>query len=166
MKDMLFGGRDKGAYRVIWLFVGSAAFVFQLPIPFAAQRNSPSKSHSPQFHSPFSSSPPSSPSSWGASDVPDTLRINPEQMEICADVDARAGMLEHEGIVEIKIRRGKLLKMMERLDAECATLVRDSKDSFRIEKERTTAPAASAKREQILQPTYKQIALLYADLHE
>ncbi len=37
-------------------------------------------------------------------------------MEMYADVDARAGVLEPEGIVEIKMRRDKLLGLMERLD--------------------------------------------------
>jgi hypothetical protein len=34
--------------------------------------------------------------------------INPEQMEMYADVDARAGVLEPEGLVEIKMRRDKI----------------------------------------------------------
>lgn len=92
--------------------------------------------------------------------------INPEQMEMYADVDARAGVLEPEGVVEIKLRRDKRLKMMERLDTEYATLVRNSKDTSKTDEERAAVAAALAKREQILQPTYNQIALLYADLHE
>lgn len=92
--------------------------------------------------------------------------INPEQMEMYADADARAGVLEPEGVIEIKLRREKILKLMERLDAEYATLVRESKDAFKTDEERAAATAALAKREQTLQPTYKQIALLYADLHE
>ena len=92
--------------------------------------------------------------------------INPEQMEMYADIDARAGVLEPEGVVEIKLRRDKKLKMMERLDTEYATLVSNSKDASKTDGERAAATAALAKREQILQPTYNQIALLYADLHE
>jgi len=92
--------------------------------------------------------------------------INPEQMEMYADIDARAGVLEPEGVVEIKLRRDKKLKMMERLDTEYATLVKNSKDTSKTDEERAAATAALAKREQILQPTYNQISLLYADLHE
>lgn len=35
--------------------------------------------------------------------------INPEHMEMHADVDARAGVLEPEGIIEIKMRRDKIV---------------------------------------------------------
>lgn len=92
--------------------------------------------------------------------------INSEQMEMYADVDARAGVLEAEGIVEIKMRRDKILALMERLDAPYATLRRDSKDTTKSAEERAAAAAALAERETFLQPTYRQMALLYADLHE
>lgn len=92
--------------------------------------------------------------------------INTEQMEMYADVDARAGVLEPEGIVEIKMRRDKILTIMERLDSTYASLKRDSKDSSKSAEERAAATAALATRETLLQPTYKQIALLYADLHD
>ncbi|KAF9054415.1 acetyl CoA carboxylase [Panaeolus papilionaceus] len=92
--------------------------------------------------------------------------INPEQMQMYADVDARAGVLEPEGIVEIKMRRDKILSLMERLDPEYASLKKDTKDTTRSSDERTAAGAALAARETLLQPTYKQIALLYADLHD
>ncbi|TFK39984.1 acetyl CoA carboxylase [Crucibulum laeve] len=92
--------------------------------------------------------------------------INSEQMEMYADVDARAGVLEPEGIVEIKMRRDKILGLMERLDPEYATFKRESKDSTKSDQERAAAAAALTKRETFLQPTYKQIALLYADLHD
>ncbi|KAF8892047.1 acetyl CoA carboxylase [Infundibulicybe gibba] len=92
--------------------------------------------------------------------------INSEQMEMYADVDARAGILEPEGIVEIKMRRDKILTLMERLDEEYASLKKDSKDPSRSPDEQSAAAAALIKRETFLQPTYKQIALLYADLHD
>ena len=92
--------------------------------------------------------------------------INSEQMEMYADVDARAGVLEPEGIVEIKMRRDKILTLMERLDSTYASLKRASKDSSKTAEERAAASMALTERETLLQPTYKQIALLYADLHE
>ncbi|KAJ7252734.1 acetyl CoA carboxylase [Mycena haematopus] len=92
--------------------------------------------------------------------------INPEQMEMYADVDARAGVLEPEGIVEIKMRRGKLVKLMERLDSTYASLKRDSNDASKTPEERAAASSALASRETFLQPTYQQIALHYADLHD
>lgn len=92
--------------------------------------------------------------------------INPEQMDLYADVDARAGVLEPEGIIEIKMRRDKIRALMERLDPIYARLKRDSKDSDKTSEERAAAESALTEREIHLQPTYKQIALLYADLHE
>jgi acetyl-CoA carboxylase/biotin carboxylase 1 len=92
--------------------------------------------------------------------------INSAQMEMYADVDARAGVLEPEGIIEIKMRRDKILGLMERLDSKYAALKQESKDGSKPEAERTAAASALAQRETLLQPVYKQIALLYADLHE
>jgi acetyl-CoA carboxylase/biotin carboxylase 1 len=92
--------------------------------------------------------------------------INSEQMEMYADVEARAGVLEPEGIVEIKMRRDKILTLMERLDPIYSSLKQDSKDSSKSIEQRTAATTALTTRERLLQPTYKQIALLYADLHE
>ncbi|KAF9244091.1 acetyl-CoA carboxylase [Melanogaster broomeanus] len=92
--------------------------------------------------------------------------INSSKMEMYADVDARAGVLEPEGIVEIKMRREKVLTLMERLDSTYASLKAASKDPSNTAKEIAEASKALADRETFLQPTYKQIALLYADLHE
>ncbi|KAI6098247.1 ClpP/crotonase-like domain-containing protein [Pisolithus croceorrhizus] len=92
--------------------------------------------------------------------------INSQKMEMYADVEARAGVLEPEGIVEIKMRRDKILSLMERLDSTYASLKADSKDSSRTAEERAKASQALAERESLLQPIYKQIALLYADLHD
>ena len=92
--------------------------------------------------------------------------INSEQMEMYADVDARAGVLEPEGIIEIKMRRDKMQGLMERLDSTYSSLKRDSKDASKSAEERAAASSALTERETFLQPTYKQIALLYADLHE
>ncbi|TBU46750.1 acetyl CoA carboxylase [Dichomitus squalens] len=92
--------------------------------------------------------------------------INSAQMDMYADVEARAGVLEPEGVVEIKMRRDKILKLMERLDATYASLKKDSTDPSKTPEDRAAATDALAKRETLLQPTYKQIALLYADLHD
>jgi acetyl-CoA carboxylase/biotin carboxylase 1 len=93
--------------------------------------------------------------------------INAEgQMEMYADVEARAGVLEPEGIIEIKMRRDKISQLMERMDSPFAALKKDSKDMSKTPGERAAAAEMLEKREALLQPTYKQIALLYADLHE
>ncbi|PCH36265.1 acetyl CoA carboxylase [Wolfiporia cocos MD-104 SS10] len=92
--------------------------------------------------------------------------INAQQMEMYADVDARAGVLEPEGIIEIKMRRDKVLKLMERLDSTYASLKQESVNPSKTADERTVAVEELALREQLLQPAYKQISLLYADLHD
>ena len=92
--------------------------------------------------------------------------INTEQMEMYADVDARAGVLEPEGVLEIKMRRDKILGLMERLDSTYASLNQESADSSKSSEERAAAGVALTERRTLLQPTYKQIALAYADLHE
>jgi acetyl-CoA carboxylase/biotin carboxylase 1 len=92
--------------------------------------------------------------------------INAEQMEMYADVDARAGVLEPEGIIEVKLRREKMQNLMERLDPAYAALKRNSNDTSKTEEERSAASTALSKRETLLQQTYKQIALLFADLHD
>jgi acetyl-CoA carboxylase/biotin carboxylase 1 len=92
--------------------------------------------------------------------------INAEQMEMYADVEARAGVLEPEGVVEIRMRRDKILRLMERLDSTYASLKKDSTDASKTAEERATASEQLTLREKHLQPSYRQIALLYADLHE
>jgi acetyl-CoA carboxylase/biotin carboxylase 1 len=61
--------------------------------------------------------------------------------------------------------RDKILTLMERLDPTYALLKKNSKGAASAE-ERIEASELPADREMFLQPTYKQIALLYADLHE
>ncbi|CAG8744665.1 5608_t:CDS:2, partial [Acaulospora colombiana] len=92
--------------------------------------------------------------------------INPTHMQMYADVEARAGVLEPEGIVEIKMRKDKLTSLMERLDSDYAAHKKTSLDQACDAEERSAAAAELSKRESDLMPTYKQIALLYADLHE
>lgn len=55
---------------------------------------------------------------------------------------------------------------MDRLDDTYASLKRDSVDETKTPEERAEAAEQLSQREKHLQPTYRQIALLYADLHE
>lgn len=82
--------------------------------------------------------------------------INPDMMEMYADVQARAGVLEPEGMVGIKFRRDKLVAAMERLDPEYKELKR-SKEAGSQE---------LVAREKLLMPVYQQIAVKFADLHD
>src|SRR3954454_17300995 len=92
--------------------------------------------------------------------------INPEFMEMYADEDARGGVLEPEGIVNIKYRREKQLDTMARLDPEYGALRKQladpslSKDQISVVKDKATA------REQLLLPVYMQVSLQFADLHD
>lgn len=43
--------------------------------------------------------------------------INPEQMEMYADVESRGGVLEPDGVVSIKYRKEKMIETMIRLDS-------------------------------------------------
>lgn len=55
---------------------------------------------------------------------------------------------------------------MERLDNTYATLKKMSKNAEKSAEERSQAADQLVARETKLQSTYKQISLLYADLHE
>jgi len=48
--------------------------------------------------------------------------INPEQMEMYADVDSRGGILEPAGIVEVKFREGQQRELMHKLDPQLKEL--------------------------------------------
>lgn len=95
--------------------------------------------------------------------------INPTVMEMYADVEARGGVLEPEGIIGIKYRKDKQLQTMARNDPVYASL----------KKQLATAQASGASSEQIeelhakiadredqLLPIYTQISLQFADLHD
>ncbi|EPS29466.1 hypothetical protein PDE_04416 [Penicillium oxalicum 114-2] len=92
--------------------------------------------------------------------------INPEQMEMYADEDARGGVLEPEGIVNIKYRRDKQLDTMARLDATYGELRRALADTSLSKEKLSEIKARMAEREEQLLPVYMQIALQFADLHD
>jgi acetyl-CoA carboxylase/biotin carboxylase 1 len=64
------------------------------------------------------------------------------------------------------VRQQKIQVLMERLDEDYAKFKRDSKDTSLTPEARAKAAENLGAREADLTPTYKQIALLYADLHE
>ena len=87
-------------------------------------------------------------------------------MEMYADTTSRAGVLEPEGIVEIKFRKAKVLQMMERLDDTYRSLKLASTDSSFGPEAVAKAKVDLTTREKILIPIYNQIALQFADLHD
>ena len=92
--------------------------------------------------------------------------INPSVMEMYADVDARGGVLEPEGIVNIKYRRDKQLDTMSRLDPTYRSL-RDSLSQPGLTSEQSSdIKIQITEREALLLPVYAQISLQFADLHD
>ncbi|PGH36120.1 acetyl-CoA carboxylase/biotin carboxylase [[Emmonsia] crescens] len=92
--------------------------------------------------------------------------INPEQMEMYADEESRGGVLEPEGIVNIKYRRDKQLDTMARLDPEYSELRKTLSDKSLPADELSKIKAKMTEREEQLLPVYMQIALQFADLHD
>jgi acetyl-CoA carboxylase/biotin carboxylase 1 len=87
-------------------------------------------------------------------------------MEMYADEEARGGVLEPEGIVNIKFRRDKQLETMARLDPTYAELRRAVADKNLSGDELSDIKVKTVEREQLLLPVYTQIALQFADLHD
>lgn len=91
--------------------------------------------------------------------------INAEWMEMYADPNARGGILEPAGLVEIKFRQKDLFKAMLRNDSimmqhqQELTKATDPDDKKRLTK-------LLKEREEILFGAYHQVALNFADLHD
>lgn len=92
--------------------------------------------------------------------------INADMMEMYADVDSRAGVLEPEGMVGIKYRRDKLLATMTRLDNTYAELKAKLQDSSLSQEEHSQIAAKVTAREKALLPIYAQVSVQFADLHD
>ncbi|BGO92724.1 hypothetical protein NBRC10512_003896 [Rhodotorula toruloides] len=93
--------------------------------------------------------------------------INAEgMMEMYVDETARAGVLEPEGIVEIKLRKDKLLALMDRLDPTYHALRVKSTDASLSPADAAQAKTELAAREKQLMPIYQQVALQFADSHD
>ena len=92
--------------------------------------------------------------------------INEEMMEMYADVESRAGVLEPEGIVGIKFRREKMLSTMARLDPIYASLKRSVEDKELPSDQVEDLKIKLNAREKALTPIYQQISIQFADLHD
>ncbi|GAB6029960.1 hypothetical protein CHUAL_005655 [Chamberlinius hualienensis] len=92
--------------------------------------------------------------------------INIQHMEMYADPESRAGVLEPEGTVEIKYRARDLVKAMHRLDDDCMKLVQALKNPDVTGTQKTELQESLRQREQHLLPIYHQVALYFADLHD
>jgi acetyl-CoA carboxylase / biotin carboxylase 1 len=87
-------------------------------------------------------------------------------MEMYADEDARGGVLEPEGIVNIKYRRDKQLETMARLDPTYAQLRSQLAEKNLSAEQTSELKLKLTEREKTLSPVYMQIALQFADLHD
>ncbi|KAI4228452.1 MAG: hypothetical protein L6R36_001643 [Xanthoria steineri] len=92
--------------------------------------------------------------------------INAEYMEMYADEDARGGILEPEGIVNIKFRMERQLETMARLDSTYAALKQKLADKSLSADQQSEVKTRMTEREQRLLPVYSQISLQFADLHD
>jgi acetyl-CoA carboxylase / biotin carboxylase 1 len=92
--------------------------------------------------------------------------INPHCMEMYADEEARAGVLEPEGIINLRYRRDKQLETMARLDPTYADLITKLKDTSLSQEEISDLKVKLTARQQLLRPVYEQISLQFADLHD
>lgn len=92
--------------------------------------------------------------------------INSDHMEMYADKESRAGVLEPEGMVGIKYRREKLLATMARLDDKCKELREKLSDKNLSSEEQQELSAQLLQREKQLLPIYTQISVQFADLHD
>jgi acetyl-CoA carboxylase/biotin carboxylase 1 len=92
--------------------------------------------------------------------------INENMMEMYADEDSRAGVLEPEGIVGIKFRRDRQLDTMARLDPAYGELRRRSQTANLSTEEKAEITQKMKEREALLLPVYAQISIQFADLHD
>jgi acetyl-CoA carboxylase/biotin carboxylase 1 len=87
-------------------------------------------------------------------------------MEMYCYEDARGGVLEPQGIVEIKYRKSKLLSTMERLDSKYTELKKQLDDPTKSKEELVTLSSHIKKYEEACLGVYEQAAVELADLHD
>ncbi|KAJ2555299.1 acetyl-coenzyme-A carboxylase [Coemansia sp. RSA 1933] len=92
--------------------------------------------------------------------------INADMMEMYADSKSRGGVLEPEGIVEIKFRKPQMLACMDRLDPQVRDLRQALGNPDLAPAQKAEIKQALDAREKALLPVYTQIAVQFADLHD
>ena len=90
--------------------------------------------------------------------------INIEKMEMYCDTQARGGVLEPNGTIEIKYRPKDLVVTMHRLDPVIINLKSQLKSEDQNTREQIKKQIAE--REEELMPMYQQVATQFADLHD
>lgn len=92
-------------------------------------------------------------------------KINPDEVEMFAETTAKAGVLEPEGLIEIKFRTKELLDCMHRLDPQLLELKKEVRDAAGGDTHNVLQKKIQA-REKLLLPVYKQVAIRFAELHD
>ncbi|EDV27057.1 uncharacterized protein TRIADDRAFT_22916, partial [Trichoplax adhaerens] len=92
--------------------------------------------------------------------------INPNYMEMYADKESRGGVLEPEGTVAIKFKKKDIIKTMNRLDANYASLSTACLNKDLKAEERKKLENEKLERENFLAPMYHEAAVMFADLHD
>ncbi|XP_049317448.1 acetyl-CoA carboxylase [Bactrocera dorsalis] len=111
--------------------------------------------------------PPNAELRGGAWAVLDSL-INPRYMETYADPEARGGILEPEGLVEIKYKEKDLLKTIHRLDTTTIALKKELEELISAGDKIKAAVVEEKLKTRISQLThvYHTVAVHFADLHD
>eukprot|EP01065_Artemidia_motanka_P019441 TRINITY_DN230_c0_g1_i1.p1 TRINITY_DN230_c0_g1~~TRINITY_DN230_c0_g1_i1.p1 ORF type:complete len:2230 (+),score=810.54 TRINITY_DN230_c0_g1_i1:78-6767(+) len=91
-------------------------------------------------------------------------KINRQRIEMFVDSTSRGGVLEPEGIVEIKFREREILQTMDRLDPECHRLSSQLKHAEGQLGDYLRRMLRN--RHEALYPVYKAVAVEFADLHD
>eukprot|EP00250_Pteridium_aquilinum_P007836 c17476_g1_i1 orf=321-7031(+) len=92
-------------------------------------------------------------------------KINPDEVEMFAETTAKAGVLEPEGLIEIKFRTKELLDCMHRLDPQLVELKKELQAAGGGDNCTAIQKKIQA-REKALIPVYKQVAIRFAELHD
>mmetsp|Transcript_3124 Transcript_3124/g.4604 ORF Transcript_3124/g.4604 Transcript_3124/m.4604 type:complete len:2205 (-) Transcript_3124:97-6711(-) len=92
--------------------------------------------------------------------------INPDMMEMYAAEEAKGGVLEPNGTVEIKYRKPQVENTIRRLDPVYAQLAHDYADPSKTHEEQLSIEQAMKKRVKSLIPIYNHVAIKFCDLHD
>ncbi|XP_053683269.1 acetyl-CoA carboxylase isoform X3 [Sabethes cyaneus] len=92
--------------------------------------------------------------------------INPRYMETYADPESRAGVLEPEGIVEVKFKEKDLIKSIQRLDPVVLELKQKINEATGNKEALTELENQMKARINALLHVYHTVAVHFADLHD
>lgn len=109
--------------------------------------------------------PPNSELRGGAWAVLDSL-INPTYMEMYADPESRGGVLEPEGIVEVKYKDKDLIKTINRLDHVVLDLTKQIEQNAENKDKVAELEHGIKERTAALLHVYHTVAVHFADLHD